>query len=373
MLSERKYDLNSVVHGCITIAIIAALYLLIRRLSGVLLPFIASWVIAYQLHPIVSFFQYKCRFRSRGLSVGITMLLLLGFIAGIIVLVVPMITTEMTKLAAYATDYLTRFSSNHILPPALQGYYQEWVSTLTIQDVLSNPDIASVVQRMAPKLWGLLSGSISAITGMTVIFICFLYIVFILLDFEVMEKGWPELIPHKYRARVTRVIEDVQNGMHQYFRGQALVASIVGVLFAICFQIIGLPMAIVMGIFIGVLNMVPYLQTIAVIPCILLGILQSAETGRPFWLILLLLFVSFVIVQGLQDLVLTPKIMGKKMGLHPAIILLSLSIWGSLLGILGMIIALPITVVIISYYKHYIANSEITNAQSEEGAKTGQK
>lgn len=371
MFRDKKYDLNSVVHGCITIAVLISLYLLVRRLSGVLLPFIISWVVAYQLHPIASFFQYKCHIRNRGISVGITMLLLMGLVVGIFALVAPMITAEMSKLATYATDYLTHINTNNILPPALQDDYEQWVTTLTIEDVLSNPDIAAVLKRVTPKLWGLLSGSISAITGLAIVFICFLYIVFILIDFEALEEGWPKLIPYKYRARVMNIVEDVQHSMQQYFRGQALVASIVGILFAIGFQIIGLPMAIVMGLFIGVLNMVPYLQTVAIIPCILLSILQSVETGRPFWLILLLLFITFVIVQGIQDLVLTPKIMGKKMGLHPAIILLALSIWGSLLGVLGMIIALPITVVIISYYKHYIANSEITNSSTEGSLSNG--
>jgi predicted PurR-regulated permease PerM len=74
--------------------------------------------------------------------------------------------------------------------------------------------------------------------------------------------------------------------------------------------------------------------------------------------VLLGCFIVFVVVQGIQDLFLVPKIMGKAMGLNPAVILLSLSIWGSLLGIVGMIIALPITTLLISYYKRFILNKE---------------
>ena len=86
--------------------------------------------------------------------------------------------------------------------------------------------------------------------------------------------------------------------------------------------------------------------------------MKSAETGQSFWRILLACFIVFVVVQGIQDLFLVPKIMGKAMGLNPAVILLSLSIWGSLLGIVGMIIALPITTLLISYYKRFILNKE---------------
>jgi predicted PurR-regulated permease PerM len=129
-------------------------------------------------------------------------------------------------------------------------------------------------------------------------------------------------------------------------------------MFAIGFKIVGLPMAITIGLFIGVLNLVPYLQTVGVVPVVLLCLVKGAEPGESFWWVLLGCFIVFVIVQGIQDLFLVPKIMGKAMGLNPAVILLSLSVWGSLLGIVGMIIALPITTLLISYYKRFILNKE---------------
>ena len=125
-------------------------------------------------------------------------------------------------------------------------------------------------------------------------------------------------------------------------------------MFVIGFSIIGLPMAITMGLFIGVLNLVPYLQTVGLIPVLFLALLRSMETGQSFWWMLLAVLVVLVVVQAIQDLFLTPKIMGKAMGLNPAIILLSLSVFGSLFGLVGMIIALPTTTLLISYYKRYV-------------------
>jgi len=113
-------------------------------------------------------------------------------------------------------------------------------------------------------------------------------------------------------------------------------------------------MAIGLGLFIGLLNMVPYLQLLGFIPTIILAILKSADTGGSFLLIMLSALAVFAVVQTIQDTFLTPKIMGKVTGLSPAIILLSLSIWGSLMGIMGMIIALPITTLLIAYYQKYI-------------------
>ncbi len=117
-------------------------------------------------------------------------------------------------------------------------------------------------------------------------------------------------------------------------------------------------MAIALGLFIGALNMVPYLQIIGFLPTIVLAILKAADTGENFWVILAGALIVFIVVQAIQDGFLVPRIMGKITGLNPAIILLSLSIWGSLLGMLGMIIALPLTTLMLSYYQRFIINKE---------------
>ena len=128
------------------------------------------------------------------------------------------------------------------------------------------------------------------------------------------------------------IVTDVQDGMNKYFRGQAFVAFCVGILFSIGFLIIDFPLAIGFGLFIGLLNMVPYLQLIAFIPTVLLALLKAADTGENFWWILFCAFLVFCIVQIIQDGLIVPKVMGKITGLNPAIILLSLSVWGGING-----------------------------------------
>ena len=136
------------------------------------------------------------------------------------------------------------------------------------------------------------------------------------------------------------------------------------ILFCIGFLIIDFPLAIGLGLFIGALNLVPYLQIIGFIPTIILAILKAADTGGNFWLILAAALAVFAIVQAIQDGFIVPRVMGKITGLNPAIILLSLSIWGSLMGMLGMIIALPLTTLMLSYYQRFIINREkAENAQ----------
>ena len=183
-----------------------------------------------------------------------------------------------------------------------------------------------------------------------------MYTVFILIDYDRITDGMLKIIPGKYQSIITEVLSDLQAGMNSYFRGQSLVALIVGILFAIGFSIIGLPMAIVFGLFIGALTMVPYLKIIALIPAALLGVLQYVEASKSISTIFISIAVVFIVVQVFEDMFLTPAIMKRVTGLNPAVILLALSVWGSLMGIVGLIIALPLTTLIISYYKRFVLN-----------------
>ena len=167
----------------------------------------------------------------------------------------------------------------------------------------------------------------------------------------------------------TKLWSDLVDGMNQYFRGQALVALCVGVLFSIGFLIIDFPAAIAFGMFIGILNLVPYLQTVSLVPMALLAMLKAANTGGDFWMIFLAALIVLAVVQVIQDLFLVPLIMGRRMNLHPAVILLSLSIFGHLLGLLGMIVALPVTTLILGYLKRYHEIAETSDYTEERTLK----
>ena len=249
-------------------------------------------------------------------------------------------------------------SDNSNVPKSLADFIQENIDMNALSRILSEENIVNAVKSTVPKLWMLLSESINFLFSILASFIILLYVVFILLDYESIAEGWIHLLPAKYRTFTTNLIKDVQNGMNTYFRGQALVALCVGILFSIGFLIIDFPMAIGLGLFIGALNMVPYLQIIGFLPTIMLAILKAADTGQNFWIIIASASAVFIVVQIIQDTFIVPKIMGKITGLNPAIILLSLSIWGSLMGMLGMIIALPLTTLMLSYYQRFIINRE---------------
>lgn len=355
-MPDKPITFDRVVRWGITIAVIVILFMLIQRLSSVLLPFLVSWIVAYMLNPFVNFLQHKVRLRNRILSIVAALVLVFGFVAVLIALLTPVIAQEFAKIKVLVSNYADDINS--FLPETLQEQITMALQSIQWDELWQNTQIQELVKQIVPTVWSFVSGSLSVIAGLAVVFVCLLYTIFILLDYDKMTESWSTLIPIKYRPLAEGLMSDLEQGMNSYFRGQALIAFIVGVLFSIGFLIIGLPLAVVIGMFIGVLNLVPYLQTVGIIPCVILGMLQSAETGRPLWLVFLLIAVVFIVVQSIQDLILTPRIMGNVTGLKPAIILLALSIWGSLLGMVGMIIALPLTTLMISYYKRYILREE---------------
>ena len=353
---SSAWTMDRIVRCIITLVVIIALACLIKRLSGVLLPFLISFVVAYMLAPIVDFFQHKCRLKNRLLSVLVTLILVIGFIIGSIAAVVPAITKQTRALSTSVKEYVTHLQTNAYFSEGINERFEEIVQSFDIQAFLSNADVQQTIKDLVPHVSKWISSGVNAVAGLTIVFVCLLYIIFLLIDYEKISNSWQDYIPPRYRYKIQMLVTDLSKHMNGYFRGQALVAGIVGILFAIGFQIIGLPMGISIGLMIGVLNLVPYLQVLGIPPCIILGLIQAAETGRPVWVVMLCIAALFVVVQSIQDLVLVPKIMGNVTGMGPAMILLSLSVWGALLGVVGMIIALPVTTLIISYYKQFILN-----------------
>jgi len=341
---------------------------MLSRLYGVLLPFFVSFLLAYLLDPVVNFVQQKCRVRFRGLSVMIVLLLFVGLLSLAVYLIIPAIGREVQAAAAGVEEYVAHFDADRYFTAEQQEKIRSALDGLNLEAVLSYPEVRDALKNLAPKIGGWITGGLSWLMELVVIFIGLMYLIFLMIDFPKIRANWSSYVPEKYRDKARVLVHDVNRNMNAYFRGQGLVALIVGILFAIGFSIAGMPMGIAMGLIIGVLDLVPYMQALGIPPCILLCLVQSAQTGRPVWVTLLCMALVFVVVQTLQDMVLTPRIMGKVTGLGPAAILLSLSIWGALFGVIGMILALPLTTLGVSYYKHYIAKPAVETDNTEAAA-----
>ena len=351
---KGQITFDSFVRGAIGALVLVGIVMLLNRLSSVLVPFFLAWLIAYLLFPLVKFFQYRCRMKYRILGI-LCAFLVTGLVLTVVFwLMIPPMVEESMRVKDLLVAYITTNETVSNIPRMVQEYVRDHLTAEQIQAIVTQDGFLDGIKATLPKLWDVITQSISIVSSVFTLTMVLLYTLFILLDYEDICSGWPNLLPERYRKFSVQLVSDVEEGMNKYFRGQALVALCVGILFSIGFLIIDFPIAVGLGMFIGLLNMVPYLQLIGFVPAILLAIVKAADTGQNFWFIMLLVLIVFAVVQTIQDTFLTPKIMGHVTGLNSAIILLSLSIWGSLLGILGMIIALPLTTLIITYYQKYV-------------------
>lgn len=354
---RKEITFDTAVRGLLFILGSLAAILLIRRLEGVLLPFFVAWILAYLVYPLVTFFQYRLHLHYRLPSIVLALLLFFTAVVGILAVVIPPTVRELSHLQGYLVDFIRDLGQSP-LAAQVERYLNENLDERAITQLLQNKSVLDIIQLGFNQTWAVVTNAFNFLQGLVTFLLMLLYLFFILMDYEQIADGFVHLVPQGQRGLASNILDDVKHGMNNYFRGQTLIAFIVGVLFSIGFSIIGLPMAVGLGMFIGILNLVPYLQTIGILPAVLLVLLRTTQTGESFWILLLYCFIVFLVVQGIQDIILTPRIMGQVMGLKPAVILLSLSVWGSLLGFIGLIIALPLTTLLISYYHRFILKED---------------
>lgn len=334
-------------------AILATLYLL-DYLKGVLLPFIVACLICYMLEPVVKWNMRWTHTGTRFLAVVLTLLETCVILGGFCIVFFPYLVSECTEMAAMIRTYATSQVHIPFINDSIHNILRENIDFNAIARMLSKDEWRSIIKSTISSSWSFLTSSLAFVVGVASWLIVILYVIFIMLDYERLMLSFRQLVPYSHRRQVYRIVSDIQTAMNRYFRGQFLIAFLVGILFSIGFMIIGLPMGVVLGLFIGLLNLVPYLQLISLPVTAILCIVWTVSTGGSFWMIFWEAMAVYVVVQCIQDLLLTPRIMGKAMGLNPAIILLSLSVWGALLGFMGLIIALPLTTLILSYYNLYV-------------------
>ncbi len=351
-IKAQYWTTDRIMKLIITLVCGVALIWLIGYLSDVLLPFVAACFIAYILEPLVARNMRLVHTGKRVIGVAFTIIEVTVVLALAFYLFLPLVVKEIDMLG----DIIRQLSSGQReLPPAYRfvvDFVTRYFDAQNLRDLVSGTHIAALLSQGS----SILEESLDTVLHILSWLLTLIYIIFVLIDYEQIVRGFKLIFPKKYRTRGWSVVRDVQQSMNSYFRGQGCVALIAAVLYCTGFSIVGLPLAIPMGLLVGILYMIPYFQYVTLIPVAAICVVYSLGGYAEFWPMLGKCGLVYVITQGLCDYVVTPHIMGKEMGLNPAMILLSLSIWGSLLGIIGMIIALPATALIMAYYEKYISN-----------------
>jgi len=414
MSEDRStYTFDRVVRMVLSAVVLVAVFLLIRYLSDVLLPFVAAVVLAYLLNPLVSLFEQKTGKRSTSVAITLSGLTLVG--ASLMVLIVPLMLSQVgrfqfdliqlrndfgqatTKTTSPSTeprnpnaDVSADVETDRAVEKSAFGWselregwklYRQDADTVTrperfallhrqIEDTYLGKQLDNLIEfsksdqfsllmletakRVVKGGWSILNFGINLLLGLTGLIVVLLYLVFLLLDFPSYQKTWQTFLPPQYRDSIVEFLQQFDTAMRRYFRGQSLVAMLMAILFIIGFTLIGLPMAVPLGLLIGLLNMVPYLQTVGIVPAILLAGLRAVEHDSGFAISVVLTLCVFIVAQLIQDTLITPRVMGKATGLSPVAILLGVFIWGKLLGFLGLLLAIPLTCLMIAYYRRYV-------------------
>lgn len=349
---QKEITFSTFIRWTGIILLVVAVLCTLNYLSDVLIPFFVAWLLAYLLYPIVKFIENRLHIRFRPVSIILT-LLFVGTILGLIgYLIVPPMIEQFQRLYDILIHWVRETTHTNNLSAWLSEKVLENQEQITA--FFKSRDFTNVLRTSAPKLFSFVGQTASVLISIVASMITLLYMFFILLDYESLTQNWIRIFPKKVRPFWRDLAKDVERELNNYIRGQGGVALCMGIMFCIGFTIIDFPMAIGLGILIGIMDLIPYLHTFALIPTAFLAMLKAADTGQSFWLVFGMAFAVFAVVQIITDMIVTPKIMGKAMGLNPAILLLSLSVWGSVLGFIGLIIALPLTTLIIAYWQRYV-------------------
>ncbi|MBR2898825.1 MAG: AI-2E family transporter [Fibrobacter sp.] len=368
----KHWNLDKVMHFLKILVLFTVGMLLIYYLRGVLFPFFAAFLIAYIVDPIVNRLQKKVKHR---IIAVIIVLLVAGLaIAGALRLFIPLVIGEVQNLGVLIakvfndSEWAARIEK--LMPGGLYETIQSLISWEQLSASMQHLDFWREVQNIAGKVlpgaWGVLSYTGTIVLWFSGAAVIFMYLVFIMLDMPKLRRGLYSLVPERFQDNAISFAKETDRFMGTYFRAQSLVALTVGTLYAIGFGIMGLPMGVAFGLFSGALNMIPYLQLTTIPLALVLAVVHALNTGMPFWEVALIICSIYRVVQVIQDVFLVPHIVGGSMNLPPVGILLSLSIWGKLLGFLGLLVAIPFTCLCLVYLQKLPKNRFDDDLDSSE-------
>ena len=350
MSNTKPITFDRVIRIWAIVGVAVILIWLVNLLKNVLLPFCVACLVAYMLEPVVAFNQQWTHTRGRGLAVFLT-LLQVSFVVGILCyFCVPSVIEEIHQIEIMLKNTAGRTVDMPFIPAEIHKYVDRYLNPEVIGQLLQDGRLTSLLDKGS----SLVGATIDFLMHTLEWLLTFIYIIFIMLDYKRLMHGFRRLVPPRMRKVAYRVGDDIKHNMNRYFRSQALIAACAAVFYCVGFSIVGIPLAIVLGIVVGILYMIPYFQYVTLIPVAAVCFISSMNGDARFWVLFGQCGLVYLVSQCICDYVLTPKIMGKSMGLNPAVILLSLSVWGALLGLIGMIIALPLTTLLLAYYQEFV-------------------
>ncbi len=307
--------------------------------NDILTPFVLGIVIAYLLNPLIKRFSKKGIKRTTGAA--LVTFLFYSLLVAIIVFIAPIVAKESTDLIDKFPEYLDRF---FVLIEPYTLWIQENIGAQYITDA------KQFVKENAGKILsvsGGLAGGIAA-GGQAVIGMATILILTPLVSFFMMRE-WPaitdwveDLIPRQHETMIQDIIEQIDEKLSGFIRGQLTVAFLLGIIYAIALSIAGLNYGFLIGITAGVLSIIPLVgSTVGLLISVAVAWFQAGEISY-----VAIIAAIFIVGQIVEGNILSPKLLGDSVGLHPLWILFALMAGGALFGILGMLLAVPVAAVV---------------------------
>ena len=364
MHTRRGIPLERFLQIVLVSAIVVLSLFLLNAVRDVLLPFVVGLAIAYLMYPFMMRVQRVLRLRA--LAALFTAFLALFVIGGLVWLIADIIALEVQELRRLLGDRLT---PENLMTEALalENQVRGTVDPDELKAMLSPERLQELGQKAVPGFLKGVSGVLGVLATLGTVAAVALYTFFILMDHERIIDGIRNLFPSRSRGMLKEVVQDLARDLNVYFRGQFLISVGLAVIYATGFKLIGLPVGIGIGILAGLLNMVPYMAILSIVPATFSAALMSLDTGDAFTAIMAQVLIVYALAIVADNLFLTPRILGKATGLPPAMVLLALSVWGSLMGLLGMILALPFTTVLFAYLKRFVLDPPDAGPSAGDG------
>lgn len=300
---------------------------LLKSISWVIGLILISTLIVYILYPLLQFL--KSRFRlSHGLATALVFLVFLLFSVFVISLLIPVIFNEAVELADNFPHYLARFQAylswltQQMITLDIEGEVRSFLLSLT-------DNLQQAVEYLAEASLSLLGGAVD--------FILVLFLVFYLLyDFQAVREQLIEMVPTAKRALAIEILAIIDTNVGTFIRGSLLRCLIVGIVAGITLSLVGMPHALLLGLLAGIFNFILYIGPyIAAVPAVLLSF--SPLTPSPVLIILI-----YIVIQILDGMFLAPVVLGRVVKIKPITVIVAILIGGSLAGLLGMVLAVPV-------------------------------
>ena len=318
-------------------------------MASLLTTFLAAFILAYVLRPV-----FTCFLALRaGKTLSAALTVLIGFlgILGLILLFISVLQRELPALRQQLPTWLE----------LTQKSLQPWLDTLTI-----NFDLKKIQEIIQSRISEQLSNNADAIisSGLSTILnssqsilgslfglVLIVFIVFYLVgQWDEFFKKLSPLIPPRWSPLVKQILVEIDQLLSQYLRGQLLVITVLSIYYSVGLYLLGITGALALGLFTGIAIFIPYIGYGVGLILALLSVLLQAETGGSFLAVLTL----YIVGQAIESFILTPKLVGEKIGLHPVLVVFALILFGSWFGFFGILLALPMSAIILVLCKHAV-------------------